>query len=122
MDIGYINEGVGPEKPPWDNKLKYEETHKSIREGGEMGIAPLVAYERRVGEQMLDSLPGCASTEIRQIARLKDYAIDAPESRKAVVKTLERYMLKKRGTKEGRAAQTAISLIITVSMLEVLQG
>ena len=87
-----------------------------------MGITPLMAYERRVGEAILEGLPKCASAEIRQIARLKDRAIEAPASRKAVVKTLEQYMQRKRGTKEGQAAQRAISLIITVSMLEVLQG
>jgi len=90
-----------------------------------MGItpmAPLKAYERRVSEQMLDGLPERTSGEIRQIARLKDYAIAAPESRKDVVKTLEQYMQKRRGTREGQAAQRAISIIITVSMLEVLQG
>ena len=85
-------------------------------------LAPLVAYERKVSERMLDGLPERMSGEIRQIARLKDYAVEAPESRKDVVKTLEQYMRRKRGTREGRAAQRAISIIITVSMLEALQG
>jgi uncharacterized membrane protein len=87
-----------------------------------MGITPLMAYERRVGEETLSNLPKRASTEIKQIAKLKDQAIEAPERRKAVVKTLEQYIQKKGGTKEGLAARRAISLIITVSMLEVLQG
>lgn len=85
-------------------------------------MTPLMAYQNKVSEDLLEDLPSRVSPEIRQIARLKDRAMEAPESRKAVVKTLEQYMQKKRGTKEGQAAQQAISLIITVSMLEVLQG
>ncbi len=87
-----------------------------------MGITPLMAYEREVSESLLDGSPSRMSPEIRQIARLKDRAIETPDSRKAVVKTLEQYMQRRRGTKEGQAAKRAISLIITVSMLEVLQG
>ena len=87
-----------------------------------MGMTPLMAYERKMSEATLDGVPGCMSAEIRRIAKLKDQAIESPERRKATVKALELYMRKKRGTREGRAAQSAISLIITVSMLEVLQG
>jgi hypothetical protein len=86
-----------------------------------MGMTPLMAYERKIGERTLSS-SGCMSAEVRRIAKLKDQAIEAPERRKAVVKTLEQYMEKNKGTTEGQAAQRAISLIITVSMLEVLQG
>jgi len=63
-------------------------------------LAPLVACERRVSGEMLDCLPDRVSGEIRQIARLKDFAIEVPERRKEVVRALERYMRRRRGTRE----------------------
>ncbi len=87
-----------------------------------MGTMPLLVCERKLSEDMLVELPARASPELRRIAQLKERAIAEPERRKAIVAHLEGYMKSKRGTMEGRAAQRAISMIIAVSMLEVLQG
>lgn len=84
-----------------------------------MSAIPLVVCEREQGEEFL---PARISPEMKRIAQLKERAIASPESRKAIVRSLEQYMEKKRGTREGRAAQKAVSVIIAVSMLEVLQG
>jgi hypothetical protein len=87
-----------------------------------MGTMPLLVCERKLSEDMLAELPACTSPELRRIARLKERAIAAPERRKAIVAHLEGYMQRRKGTREGKAAQRAISMIIAVSMLEVLQG
>jgi len=87
-----------------------------------MGMTPIMVCERRVAEELSHGTSAGMGDEIKRIAKLKDHAIETPKSRKAIVKALEEYMQKRKGTKEGRAAQKAISMIITVAMLEVLRG
>lgn len=77
--------------------------------------APIAGKELK---QMLSAMG--ARTE--QIAKLRDYAIDSPESRKEVIEALEAYAGRHKGTKRAAKACSAISTILAVSMLEVLQG
>ena len=56
-----------------------------------------------------------------QIARMRDYAMDTPEKRGAVLEALEEYTRKHQGSEGATAASRAITTILTVSMLEALQ-
>lgn len=57
----------------------------------------------------------------RRIAQLKKEAIDVPERRDAAIQTLESYAEQCRDAREARAACRAITIIMAVSMLEMLQ-
>lgn len=66
--------------------------------------------------------PRGARSTAMEIERLREYAMETPESRKQVIGTLEEYTRKYRGTEKGEAASRAISKILAVSMLEALQS
>jgi hypothetical protein len=68
--------------------------------------------------QMLSSI----DTRAEQISKLRDYAMDSPKSRKEVIGVLEAYAGRYKGTRRAAKACSAIATILTVSMLEVLQG
>lgn len=69
-------------------------------------------------KQMLTSTDPSAE----QISRLRDYAMDSPKSRQQVIGALETCIERYRGTRRAAKACSAISTILAVSMLEVLQG
>jgi uncharacterized LabA/DUF88 family protein len=63
-----------------------------------------------------------AGLQKTQIAKMRDYAMDTPESREQILGTLKEYERKYQGTEEATAASRAITTIMTVSMLEALQS
>lgn len=74
-------------------------------------------------QQIADaSLQKTLTASTKQIAKLKDYAMETPDKREEAIGALEEYIERYRGTRSAATACKAISTILTVSMLEILQG
>ncbi|MDE1855514.1 MAG: hypothetical protein KGH57_04325 [Candidatus Micrarchaeota archaeon] len=62
------------------------------------------------------------STAARRIAQLRNEAMEAREKRAGIIQALEGYIAERGTTGEAGAASRAVATIMTVSMLEILQG
>ena len=77
-------------------------------------------------QQMTDAGLQTIRTEpeagVAQIARLRREGMDSPERREDIIRTLESYIGEHKDEQEATAASRAITTIMTVAMLEILQG
>lgn len=78
--------------------------------------------EQQIADAGLQRLRSGPSIGARRIAQLRSEAMDSPERRADIIGTLEAYVARRRGSSEARAACRAITTIMTVGMLELLQG
>ena len=62
------------------------------------------------------------STSTRQIAQLRSEAMEAPDRRAGIIRALEECVATQQKGRAAGAASKAITAIMTVSMLEMLQG
>ncbi|MDE1874329.1 MAG: hypothetical protein KGI04_04425 [Candidatus Micrarchaeota archaeon] len=62
------------------------------------------------------------STSTRRIAQLKSEAMETPDKRAGIIEALEGYIAEQGDRRAAGAASKAVTTIMTVSMLEILQG
>ncbi|MCL5239528.1 MAG: hypothetical protein M1286_03620 [Candidatus Marsarchaeota archaeon] len=77
--------------------------------------------EQQVPEVGLQILRPATGISGRHIAELRSEAMGYPERRASIIQTLEGYMAQCRGTRKAEAACNAVTSIMAVSMLEILQ-
>ncbi len=87
-----------------------------------MEILSTVSGEHVCGPEMLQVHSQSSFGSANQIRRMKDYALDEPESREKVIELLQTHAEKYRGTRGARIAARAIATILAAGMLEILQG
>ena len=89
-----------------------------------MQMAPLVLRGKVLGSRGVVAMArrsGARNAQlIGQIARLKAYAISIPASRKHVVYALELFGKQNAGSSAANAAESAVSEIVALSLLEAL--
>ncbi len=78
--------------------------------------------EQKIADAGLQRTVRTPSKSTGRIAQLRSAAIDAPEKRADIIQTLEEHIAKYSGSRSADAACRAITTIMTVSMLEILQG
>ncbi|MGC8628704.1 MAG: hypothetical protein ACP5T4_00635 [Candidatus Micrarchaeia archaeon] len=94
-------------------KFKYKESVINI--SGRVGIQKIdleLIGNRKAGEVI----------SIKNIRKMAKVALENTEQRDAIVEQLETIIKRARNTKEGLAAEKAVSTIIAVEMLEILKA
>ena len=78
--------------------------------------------EQQIADAGLQETGRTPSIGTRCIAQLRSAAMEAPGRRADIIQALEGHIAKHSGTRSADAACKAITTIMTVSMLEILQG
>ncbi len=77
---------------------------------------------QQIADAGLQEIRPAQAVSTRRIAQLRSEAMGYPERRATIIQALEKCIAQYGGTGKAAAACNAITSIMTVSMLEILQG